>query len=62
LIDPKKIDEHRRRIVKTTGELLLVEFTSVVAAVPRSTHLWAARGHACCQRSPCQERLAAKIK
>jgi class 3 adenylate cyclase len=32
LIDPK-IDEHKGRIVKTTGDGLLVEFPSVVEAV-----------------------------
>jgi adenylate cyclase len=33
LIDPK-ISEHHGRIVKTTGDGLLVEFASVVDAVP----------------------------
>ena len=33
LIDPK-IEEHRGRIVKTTGDGALVEFASVVDAVP----------------------------
>src|SRR5579859_8060530 len=32
LVDPK-IDEHRGRIVKTTGDGMLVEFASVVDAV-----------------------------
>ena len=32
VVDPK-IDEHRGRIVKTTGDGLLVEFASVVDAV-----------------------------
>jgi adenylate cyclase len=32
LVDPK-VTEHRRRIVKTTGDGMLVEFVSVVDAV-----------------------------
>jgi adenylate cyclase len=38
LIDPK-ISEHRGRIVKTTGDGLLVEFASVVGAVRCATEI-----------------------
>src|ERR1700674_926086 len=38
LIDPK-ISEHRGRIVKTTGDGLLVEFTSVVDALRCATEI-----------------------
>jgi hypothetical protein len=41
LIDPK-IDEHRGRIVKTTGDGLLVEFASVVDPLCRATEVQAA--------------------
>jgi class 3 adenylate cyclase len=32
VVDPK-ITEHRRRVVKTTGDDMLVEFVSIVGAV-----------------------------
>jgi adenylate cyclase len=38
LIDPK-IAEHKGRIVKTTGDGVLVEFTSVVDAVSRAVDI-----------------------
>ena len=38
LIDPK-IAEHRGRIVKTTGDGLLVEFASVMDAVPAENYI-----------------------
>ena len=47
LIEPK-ISEHRGRIVKTTGDGLLVEFTSVVDALRCATqwqHAMRKRGH-----------------
>jgi adenylate cyclase len=43
LIDPK-IAEHRGRIVKTTGDGLLVEFASVVDALRSATEVQAAMG------------------
>jgi class 3 adenylate cyclase len=43
LIDPK-ITEHRGRIVKTTGDGLLVEFASVVDAMRCATEMQAAMG------------------
>ena len=39
LIDPKKIAEHRGRLVKTTGDGLLVEFGSVVDALRCATEV-----------------------
>ena len=44
--DPK-IAEHRGRIVKTTGDGLLVEFASVVDAVRYAVELQAHRGRGC---------------
>ena len=41
LIDPK-IEEHRGRIVKTTGDGMLVEFASVVDAVRCAVEVQAA--------------------
>jgi len=37
LVDPK-ITEHRGRIVKTTGDGMLVEFASVVDALRKTDH------------------------
>ena len=49
LIDPK-ITEHRGRIVKTTGDGLLVEFASVVDALRCATEWQARHGRAECRR------------
>ena len=59
LTDPK-IAEHRGRIVKTTGDGLLVEFASVVDAevdAPLGRNLGIARGHPLLHRDSAAHRI-----
>src|SRR5246127_3145611 len=58
-IDPKII-EHRGRIVKTTGDGLLVEFSSVVDAL-RCAIQWQQRMHARNAAAPDDNRIEFRI-